>query len=223
MNLSDLWQYPFPVEIYGTVAAWVGSLLTGLSIAAAARYYISDKKRQDRAQAGHVRFTIDVKSLESEDATHKCIVRNYSDDEIYDLSFHARRIPFKDAALHYQRSFYPRHAQVEMYDRWKTLPKHQMEVFPFGDGRIEAGESKEIDIGDRVKENVEYWIEFYDAQSLRWKLVLGGKRVEKLAYPIEPDMSVFDIVRYPLGTRGVRKFRRDTKKWLKTIDLDPPT
>jgi hypothetical protein len=44
----------FAVEIWGNVADWTVSLLTGLSAATAVVYYIFDKQRARRAQAGSV-------------------------------------------------------------------------------------------------------------------------------------------------------------------------
>lgn len=44
----------FDVAIWGTVAEWTGALLTGLSVFAAAVYYIFDRRRERRAQAASV-------------------------------------------------------------------------------------------------------------------------------------------------------------------------
>jgi hypothetical protein len=53
---GELWDYPFNPAVWGTVAAWVGSLLTGVGVLAAAIYYIYDKRVGDKAQARHVTF-----------------------------------------------------------------------------------------------------------------------------------------------------------------------
>jgi hypothetical protein len=39
---------------YGTVAAWVGTTITSVSVAAAAGYYVFDRRRERRVQAGSV-------------------------------------------------------------------------------------------------------------------------------------------------------------------------
>ena len=44
----------FDVAIWDTVAEWTGALLTGLSVFAAAVYYIFDRRRERRAQAASV-------------------------------------------------------------------------------------------------------------------------------------------------------------------------
>jgi hypothetical protein len=44
----------FDVAIWGTVAAWTGSLLTGTSVVVATWYYISQHRRERRAQAASV-------------------------------------------------------------------------------------------------------------------------------------------------------------------------
>ncbi|MFI7163857.1 hypothetical protein ACIBM3_15505 [Rhodococcus erythropolis] len=80
MNLGDLWRYPFPVEIYGTVAAWVGSLLTGLSFAAAACYYIFDKRVEARSQARNIR--VDYCGDDDRDGV---TVHNFSDAPILNI------------------------------------------------------------------------------------------------------------------------------------------
>lgn len=53
---GDLWEYPFHAATWGTVAEWVGSLLTGLGVLAAAIYYIYDKRVGAKAQARHIAF-----------------------------------------------------------------------------------------------------------------------------------------------------------------------
>src|ERR1700758_943361 len=44
----------FDPDIWGTVAVWTGSLLTGLSVLAGVVYYIFDRRRERRSQAGAV-------------------------------------------------------------------------------------------------------------------------------------------------------------------------
>ena len=44
----------FDVAIWGTVASWTGSLLTGLSVLFGVGYYVFDRRRERRAQAGSV-------------------------------------------------------------------------------------------------------------------------------------------------------------------------
>lgn len=44
----------FDPAVWGTVAAWTGSLLTGMSILAAVIYYVLDRERERRAQAASV-------------------------------------------------------------------------------------------------------------------------------------------------------------------------
>ena len=53
---GDLWDYPFHAAAWGTVAQWVGSVLTGLGVLAAAIYYIYDKRVGEKAQRRHVAF-----------------------------------------------------------------------------------------------------------------------------------------------------------------------
>jgi hypothetical protein len=44
----------FDPDTWGTVAAWTGSLLTGLSVLFGVGYYVFDRRRERRAQAGSV-------------------------------------------------------------------------------------------------------------------------------------------------------------------------
>lgn len=54
VNCGDLTHFPFVAEVWGTVAAWIGALLTGLSVLAAAIYYMFDRQRDRRTQASSV-------------------------------------------------------------------------------------------------------------------------------------------------------------------------
>ncbi|MCA2256013.1 hypothetical protein JF710_22795 [Mycobacterium intracellulare] len=55
--LGDLWNFPFPADVYGTANGWAGALLTGFSFLLAANVY--RKNRQDKRieQASKVLFT----------------------------------------------------------------------------------------------------------------------------------------------------------------------
>lgn len=44
----------FDPAVWGTVSDWTGALLTGLSVLAAVAYYVFDRQRERRAQAGSV-------------------------------------------------------------------------------------------------------------------------------------------------------------------------
>lgn len=47
-------QTMFDPTVWGTVAAWTGALLTGASVAFGVGYYVFDRRRERRAQAGSV-------------------------------------------------------------------------------------------------------------------------------------------------------------------------
>jgi hypothetical protein len=44
----------FDPTTWGTIADWTGSLLTGLSVLGGVGYYVFDRRRERRAQAGSV-------------------------------------------------------------------------------------------------------------------------------------------------------------------------
>jgi hypothetical protein len=70
----------FNVEIWGTVASWVGVGTTGGAAVAAAGYYLHDKQLEAKAQARQVRALIvgHIPKFTAE-------VFNYSDKMIYDM------------------------------------------------------------------------------------------------------------------------------------------
>lgn len=51
---GHLWTFPFDVDIWGTVASWVGAIGTGGAAIAAASYYILSARSRKRAQARQV-------------------------------------------------------------------------------------------------------------------------------------------------------------------------
>ncbi|MGB3482461.1 MAG: hypothetical protein WBB07_09645 [Mycobacterium sp.] len=55
--LGDLWQFPFPVEVYGTANGWAGALLTGVSFLLAANVYRKNRQDNRIEQASKVLFT----------------------------------------------------------------------------------------------------------------------------------------------------------------------
>jgi hypothetical protein len=73
----------FAVEVWGTVAEWTGALLTGLSVLAAVVYYLFDRQRERRAQAGSVLVWLHP----YEHGPPELKMKNLSDKPVFDHGF----------------------------------------------------------------------------------------------------------------------------------------
>lgn len=71
-----------PAE-WGTVADWTGALLTGLSVLTAVAYYVFDRERQRRAQAGSVLVWLHP----YEHGPPELKMKNLSDKPVFDHGF----------------------------------------------------------------------------------------------------------------------------------------
>jgi hypothetical protein len=73
----------FDPELWGTVAAWTGSLVTGLSVLFGVVYYVFDRRRERRAQAGAVVVWLHP----HEHGPPKLKMSNLSDKPVFDHGF----------------------------------------------------------------------------------------------------------------------------------------
>jgi hypothetical protein len=85
----------FDVEIWGTVASWVGVSTTGGAAVAAAWYYVNDKRLEAIAQARQVRVLID-----SQPQSLKATVFNYSEHPIYDVAAETHPMTLTETLVH---------------------------------------------------------------------------------------------------------------------------
>lgn len=73
----------FDPEVWGTVADWTVSVLTGFSVLAAVIYYVFDRERQRRAQAASVLVWLHP----YEHGPPELKMKNLSDKPVYDYGF----------------------------------------------------------------------------------------------------------------------------------------
>ena len=79
----DILANMFDPEVWGTIAAWTGSLLTGLSVLFGVVYYVFDRRRERRAQAGAVVVWLHP----HEHGPPKLKMSNLSDKPVFDHGF----------------------------------------------------------------------------------------------------------------------------------------
>ncbi|CCQ15877.1 putative uncharacterized protein [Rhodococcus sp. AW25M09] len=185
MNLGDLWQYPFPVDIYGTVAAWVGSLLTGLSFAAAAAYYIYDKHLDSRSQAQSIRVEIPSNSQEEVITVH-----NFSDAAILNVDAQLIEVSVAEQVVSEMAANIrtnPRRLRKELKRR-KPIQGHQYWPVAVGlkseDGQlaVSAGESKSFKGGVwATSDTMPLYLLFTDARGKGWRLRVSDSKLEPRA------------------------------------------
>lgn len=73
----------FDVEIWGTVSDWTGALLTGLSVLGGVVYFVFDRRRERRAQAGSVLVWLHP----YEHGPPMIKMENLSDKPVFDYGF----------------------------------------------------------------------------------------------------------------------------------------
>jgi len=219
---GELWEYPFQAEVWGTVAAWAGSLVSSIAIGAAALYYIMDRKRENKAQASRVRFIYDDTSMTEDQPALRVVVHNYSGDDIYDISCHWGRLPFRDVALDWHNIMSTQEEKEELYKYWIDLPRHKYISNILKQRRLSAGGNKRFAIDEGPQEYVAYWVEYYDAVGRRWKLDLNASTPIPIKDKVSRTLTFYDIIRHTQGTKLLRNRRRKTKEWLQSKDLNPP-
>ncbi|MBY4214328.1 hypothetical protein HQO42_13745 [Rhodococcus fascians] len=217
MNLGDLWEYPFPVDIYGTVAAWFGATLTGLSFAAAAWYYINDKRSEKRLQA----MMINV-GLHSQKAGLGVTVTNNSAARIQDVRVALIRKSLKDVILDpgstpidgllpkIKRDWETALKQVPLY-----LPEYEMMIEP---GMFTSHTFAGVSLGDM------HWckVTFMDANSVHWQLRIDSmkrmQRHELTKVKFENNRWEYEegFSDIPISMRmAIWNERRKLKKWVR--------
>lgn len=73
----------FDVAVWGTVAAWVGSVSSGGALMTAATYYILDLRRSHKSQAEQVVCWLHP----NEHGPFEAHIKNFSDHPVFDLSY----------------------------------------------------------------------------------------------------------------------------------------
>ncbi|BAH33218.1 hypothetical protein [Rhodococcus erythropolis] len=211
MTLGDLLEYPFLASVWGTAAAWVGTLGTVMSLATAAYYYRSTVKREERAQAQQIRF---AHIRQTDD---KIIGRVYNDSDraIYDIQAMQARRPFEEVV---SRACEIRPVGVKtlegMLEEWKRTTGGRVQVNGFESTHIGPGKSFKVTYPFLFSNTEKFWIKFRDANGKLWSLELDTHSPVELK---EPDFNHYtwaEWVRHP-EVRKLKREYKDVDKWVK--------
>lgn len=170
-----------PAE-WGTVADWTGALLTGLSVFTAVAYYVFDRERQRRAQAGSVLVWLHP----YEHGPPELKMKNLSDKPVFDHGFlitsRSKRRIRKAAGQGWRQNkmfAWPKNNTFEFRDKHTLLDFHDGSELYLGIGK-QAAYHPGLEFNSAVYDfygyfrdvSGEYWV--IDARTHRpvrwWKL-----------------------------------------------------
>lgn len=203
----------FPVEIWGTVAAWFGAIVTSFSFAGAVIFFIANKVREDHAQARHIRLDRNTSDKD------KCwlVVYNDSDESIFDVSFHLKRKKFKDWVLGPGVGPVSKEKVNKAYNVWLDLSMSGRSQDDFENGRVRAGEYKDLNFNRPYSGANEYSVTFRDALAVKWELTLGSDRpVRVREWP--RSKWLWSKIRYPKESAQEWRYRRRMGAHIKEIE-----
>ena len=210
---GELWDYPFNPAVWGTVAAWVGSQLTGVGVLAAAIYYIYDKRVGDKAQARHVTFV--HKHWTSDH--YYAVVHNFSDESIFDVTPHQGRKFFRDVVADQYRKYGQPPTDVQIYmlrDTWAYTSGGIVQVQSAESGHVRPGDSKDITFeGPRSPTQV-YWVEFRDSMARTWTLELDSREPHRGSSQVERVYTWKDFPLHRKEYLAYRKKEKNINRWL---------
>ena len=125
-----------PAE-WGTVADWTGALLTGLSVLAAVAYYVFDRERERRAQAGSVLVWL----YPHEHGPPLLKMKNLSDKPVFDHGFVITARPERQIANKAREGWrqsgpfeWPQNNTFAFHDRHTLLNYHDGSELNLGPG-----------------------------------------------------------------------------------------
>jgi hypothetical protein len=131
----------FSAEVWGNVAEVAGALLTGLSAVAAVVYYLFDRERQRRAQAGSVLIWLHP----NEHGPPELKMKNLSDKPVFDHGFLITSRPRQRIAKAAREGWkqntmfaWPQHDVFTFRDKHTLLDFHDGSDLHLGQGRQDA-------------------------------------------------------------------------------------
>lgn len=197
----------FPVDIWGTVAAWVGSVGSVVSLATAALYYRSTVKRQERSQAYQVRFV----SIDGTDSSVRAKVVNDSDRPIYDIEPRQTRLSFNEVIRHEQSRRMVEASEIpELLKEWNETPGGMLQAHAFDRAHIESGGELPVVFSTYHARTQKCWVRFRDANGKLWSLVLDTHQPMETKEDNRKQYSWWDIVNPK--TKSARLYRNHVKK-----------
>ncbi|MHA7662386.1 hypothetical protein [Mycolicibacterium sp. HS_4_1] len=210
---NELWQVPFHVEVWGTVANWFGAFGTVISVGTAAYFYVANLRREEKAQALHISFDTEHRTADKIVAR----VHNFSDESIFDVTpVQARRHSFRDVLAH-ERSRRRRiltAAEVdELRTRWSKVSGGILQGQSLDSGHVKAGEFKDVTFfGSRFPAE-EYSIEFRDSMARTWKIELDRNVPERVEDNHE-NCPWWHVFVHLTCFRKNRQEHREIERWL---------
>ena len=157
----------FDPTLWGTVAAWVGALLSGLSILTGVAYYVFDRQRERRSQAGSVLVwlhpfehgppTIKIHNLSGKPIfDHGCVIVSRSQSQIARLARQGwmNSGPFE----------WPADNSFAFHDRHTFLNFHDGSELYLADGQA-TEHSPELKFNPAV---YDYYVSFRDISGQYW-------------------------------------------------------
>lgn len=197
---------------FGNVPAWVGALVSSASIVTAATYYIADRRRADKAQARHVRFS----AVSWGNGYFEVRVNNHSDKAIYDLGLHSERRSFRSYVQLLQESELVTVDDLpDLEEKWKMLPHARSYILDATSSQVKPGGSFESKYQGERTEGLSYFITFRDAMAQLWRLYLNGTNPYRVRDQPRRVYTRWDAIRYPRAIRGYRNLLKATDRWLK--------
>ncbi|AMY55155.1 MULTISPECIES: hypothetical protein [Nocardiaceae] len=156
----------FNVEVWGTVAAWFGSLSSGIALITAATYYIVDRRREHRHQAERVVCWIHP----NEHGPFLAKIKNFSEQPVFDLWYEVLGRPDKDVRKELKAegigSDYPlKQNRVPDFAMIQCLVDYHDHV-DFSPGQ-ELEKEPNIPVGGLIYYNV--YFRFKDASGRHWR------------------------------------------------------
>lgn len=156
----------FNVAIWGTVAAWVGSLSSGGALITAATYYIFDRRREHRNQAEKVVCWIHP----NEHGPFLAVIKNFSDQPVFDVWYEVLGRSDKDVRRELTAQGVPKDYQLKA----GRIPDYGMTqcLVDYHD-RVELASDKEIekmpDVPSIGANYFEVFFRFKDATGRTWR------------------------------------------------------
>ncbi|KAF0835716.1 hypothetical protein FNL39_11918 [Nocardia caishijiensis] len=213
---SAIWPFPLPVNIFGTVAAWVIVILTvgGVSISGLA-YLQNRKENKQKSQARHVRFT----SLHWTDNSYHAKVHNLSDRSIYDLHPNqGRKWSLRSVVADECRSRGRQLSDEEiaaLKEEWDATSGGTLYIWDYDSAHVGPGETREVEFRGTKKSTERYWISFRDSAGCKWTLELDGTEPESSDDPSGPEQYRWWLIfKNPFKYLSGKKSSRQQKIWL---------
>ncbi|MEV6225104.1 hypothetical protein AB0M13_25980 [Nocardia fluminea] len=216
--LSSNTPIALEATFFGTLPAWLGAFGTVLSLSTGVWYYHANLKREEIAQARHVRLTTMHHEAETGNIVAK--IHNFSDESIFDVwESQGRKPSFREVLVDALRATKGRKPSDEeiaaLKARWDNTSGGRVGYDGYDTAHIEAGGSKEITF-EGPSDTQNFWIEFRDSRANQWTLALDQNEPCRVCDPDSKDRW-WRVVGHPVAAGREWKTNRELKKWLNSV------